>query len=86
MTGGGDMGVHVPQWPRMLKRASVCAYLELSAADLEREINAGRLPPPVVLGNGPRWSRAQIDEHLERLTGEAASDDWRKNTKLYGNG
>jgi len=81
------MGAHVPHWPRMLKRASVCAYLEISAAELEREIAGGRLPHPVLLGNGLHWSRVDIDAHLERLTGEAAvSDDWRKGTKLYASG
>lgn len=80
------MGAHVPHWPRMLKRSSVCAYLEISAAELEREIAGGRLPHPVMLGNGLHWSRVDIDAHLERLTGEAAADDWRKNTKLYANG
>lgn len=80
------MGKHVPHWPRMLKRASVCAYLELSAAELEREIIDGRLPHPVMLGNGLHWSRAEVDVYLEKLTGEAAADDWRKDTKLYGTG
>ncbi len=80
------MGKHVPHWPRMMKRATACAYLDLSAAELEREIACGRLPHPVMLGNGLHWSQADIDAHLERLTGEAAADDWRKNTKLYANG
>lgn len=80
------MTAHLPHWPRMLKKASVCAYLELSAAELEREINCGRLPHPVKLGNGLHWSRSEIDAHVERLTGEAAADDWRSQTKLYANG
>ena len=80
------MGAQLPSWPRMLKRASVCAYLEISAAELEREIIAGRLPHPVMLGNSLHWSRADIDTHMERLAGEASEDDWRKNTKLYANG
>jgi predicted DNA-binding transcriptional regulator AlpA len=70
----------------MLKKASVCAYLEISAAELEREIISGRLPHPVMLGNGLHWSRADIDAHLERLTGETGGDDWRAGTKLYANG
>jgi len=81
------VGAHVPFWPRMLKRASVCAYLEISAADLEREIAGGRLPHPIMLGSGLHWSRAEIDTHVERLTGEGeGDDDWRKATKLYANG
>lgn len=80
------MGVHVPHWPRMMKRATACAYLDLSAAEMEREIASGRLPHPVMLGNGLHWSRAEIDTYLERLTGESPDDDWRKGTKLYANG
>ena len=37
------MGAHVPFWPRMMKRATACAYLDLSAAEMEREIAPGRL-------------------------------------------
>ncbi|HWV11702.1 MAG TPA: hypothetical protein VN110_00235 [Sphingobium sp.] len=80
------MGAHVPFWPRMMKRATACAYLDLSAAEMEREIASGRLPHPVKLGNGLHWSRAEIDAYMDRLTGEGAADDWRKNTKLYANG
>lgn len=78
------MGAHVPTWPRMMKRTTACAYLDLSAAELEREIAGGRLPHPVKLGNGLHWSRSEIDTYLERLTGEAEiAEDWRKGTKLY---
>lgn len=80
------MGEHIPFWPRMMKRATACAYLDISQAEMEREIVAGRLPHPVMLGNGLHWSRAEIDAYMERLTGEGPDDDWRKNTKLYANG
>lgn len=69
---GTDMGKHVPHWPRMLKRTSVCAYLELSVAELEREIVAGRLPHPVMLGNSLHWSQVEIDAYIERMTGGAS--------------
>jgi predicted DNA-binding transcriptional regulator AlpA len=78
------MSFHAPFWPRMMKRATACAYLDLTAAELEREIAEGRLPHPVKLGNGLHWSRAEIDTYMERLTGEAEQvPDWRKETKLY---
>ena len=76
---------HIPDWPRMMRRPTACAYTDLSSAEFEREIAAGRLPAPIVLGNAPHWSRADLDAHLERLTGEAV-DDWRSRTKLYANG
>lgn len=71
-----------PHWPRMLKRTTACAYLDLSAAEFEREITAGRLPGPVMLGNTEHWSRTQLDAHLERLTGESLPD-WRRSSPLY---
>lgn len=80
------MGVSFRPWPRMMKRTTVCEYLEISAAALEREIAAGRLPQPIVLGNGEHWSAAEIEAYLGRMTGEAAVDDWRKHSKLYADG
>lgn len=77
------MGVSFRPWPRMMKRKTVCEYLEISEAALEREIVAGRLPHPIVLGNGEHWSSAEIEAYLGRMTGEAEADDWRKHAKLY---
>jgi predicted DNA-binding transcriptional regulator AlpA len=78
------MSYQAPFWPRMMKRATACAYLDLSPAELEREVAAGRLPHPLMLGNGLHWSRAEIDTYLERLSGAAeAAGDWRKKVKLY---
>lgn len=74
----------LPDWPRMMKRTTVCAYLDVSAAELEREIAAGRLPLPVKVGNADHWSRAAIDASIEKLAGESAFDDWRKGQPLYG--
>ena len=68
----------------MMKRRTAAAYLDLSIAELEREIVSGRLPHPVMLGNSLHWSRAEIDAYVERLTGvESGADDWRSKTKLY---
>lgn len=80
------MGVAFRPWPRMMKRATVCAYLEISAAEFEREIASGRLPQPVLLGNGERWSLAEIDAYMVRLSGETDGDDWRKSLPLYADG
>lgn len=73
-----------PDWPRSMKREKACAYLDLSAAEFEREIIAGRLPQPVKLGNHDHWSRAELDACIERLTGEQ-SEDWRARSPLYAN-
>ena len=71
-------------WPRMMKRRTAAAYLDLSIAELEREIVAGRLPHPVMLGNSPHWSQVEIDVYVERLTGgDSDPGDWRSKTKIY---
>lgn len=74
---------HIPDWPRMMRRATAAAYCDMSAAEFEREVTAGRLPLPVRLGNSEHWSRAAVDEALDRLTGDNAPN-WRQKSGLYG--
>lgn len=69
-------------WPRMMRRATASAYCDLSAAEFEREVSAGRLPQPVRLGNSEHWSRIAIDEMLSRLSGESLPS-WREKSPLY---
>lgn len=66
----------LPDWPRSMKRATAAAYCDMSAAEFEREVACGRLPPPFKLGNSEHWDRAAIDEDLNRIAGRSA--DWRK--------
>jgi predicted DNA-binding transcriptional regulator AlpA len=72
----------IPDWPRMLRRSTAALYLDMTAAEFEREISGGRLPMPVLFGGAERWSRAQLDEHIERLTGERVPD-WRAGNRHY---
>lgn len=72
----------IPQWPRMMRRSTAALYCDLTSAGFEREVAAGRLPLPVGLDGEDHWSREQIDESLDRLTG-AKSADWRANSPVY---
>ena len=78
------MNPRAPDWPRMMKKATLAAYLDMGGADIEREVMAGRLPHPISIGGAPHWSRAAVDASIESLTGESAHDDWRKGQPLYG--
>lgn len=71
----------LPHWPGMMRRQLAAKYCDLSVAEFEREIAAGRLPSPVKLGNTEHWSKARIDEALERIAG-SASNDWRSKLGL----
>lgn len=66
----------------MMRRSTAALYLDMTVADLEREMIEGRVPMPVMFGGELRWSRTQLDESLERLTGDA-KPDWRKKAPLY---
>ena len=68
--------------PRTMRRATAAAYLDLSTAEFEREIAAGRLPLPFRLGNAEHWSAAAIDAAIDRLAGERVTG-WREKAKLY---
>lgn len=72
----------LPHWPGMMRRALAARYCDLSVAEFEREVLAGRLPMPVQLGNSEHWAKVQLDKAVAILTGEAAND-WRKGSPLY---
>lgn len=76
------MAREYPYPPRMMLRPRAAHYCDLTLAGFEREVVAGRLPQPVMLGGQEHWSRAALDESLERIAGEAAGD-WRKDQPLY---
>jgi hypothetical protein len=53
-----------------MTRAKAAEYMSLSVAAFEREVAAGRFPPPISLGKQERWCRAQLDKALLVLAGE----------------
>ena len=74
-----------PDWSRMMRRAQAAAYCGLTVNEFEREVAVGRLPMPVNFAGKESWSRVQIDECLDRMTGEKMPD-WRARAKLYNAG
>ncbi|GLT02275.1 hypothetical protein GCM10007897_36810 [Sphingobium jiangsuense] len=75
---------HIPDWPRLMSKATLARYLDITPTELEREVMQGRLPMPVKVGSRDHWSRSAVDASVETLTGERL-DDWRKDQPLYGN-
>jgi hypothetical protein len=66
----------------MMTRARAAHYCDLPEAEFEREVAAGTLPPPILLGRKPHWSRKDLDERLDMLAGGDAPD-WRANSNFY---
>lgn len=66
----------IQAWPGMMRRTLAAQYCDLSVAEFEREVAAGRLPMPVKLGNNEHWSKARVDEALDAIAG-GATNDWR---------
>ena len=56
--------------PAAMIRRRAAAYCDLSEAEFEREVAAGRLPAPFMVGRSKHWSRAQMDKALLVLAGE----------------
>lgn len=76
----------LPSWPKMMRRATAAAYLDLTEALFTQEVNAGRLPPPVLFAGKEAWAQVQIDRVLDMITGDSPpASDWRRNSKLYEN-
>lgn len=74
----------MPTWPRMMKRATAAAFCDLSEAEFEREVAAGRLPMPIPgrFGNAPHWSQQHLLDALAKIEGTAAND-WRSTARHY---
>ncbi len=77
--------LEMPHWPRMMKRATAARYCDMSEAAFEREITAGRLPSPVMLGGREHWCIKALDRALDSITGADAEPDYLKELKArYG--
>lgn len=76
------MAREYPYPPRMMLKARAAHYCDVSENQFSREVAAGTLPPPVLLGGKEHWSRVALDEYLSRLAGESVGD-WRKGQPLY---
>jgi hypothetical protein len=72
--------VAAPDWPAMMRRPWAAAYCCLTVPEFEREVAAGRLSAPVMLGGAESWSRAQLDEDLAGILGRraVAANDWER--------
>ncbi len=74
----------LPDWPRLMRKATAALYLDLSAPEFDREVSSGRLPSPIILGKTEHWSRIALDERIAEMVGESVRKrDWRKDQPLY---
>lgn len=73
------------RWPRMMKRKTAAAYLDMSEAAFEREIVSGRLPAGIMFGGREHWRKDAIDAAIERLGGGTDDPDYLREWKeKYG--
>ena len=52
--------------PALLDNRAVAALLSCSVRHVERQRDAGKMPPPVRLGRLVRWRRTALDDWVER--------------------
>lgn len=69
-------------WPRLMKRSTAAKCCEMSEAAFEREVIAGRLPQPIMIGGAEHWSLAQIDAAIENMVG-SEKRDWRSSMPMH---
>jgi predicted DNA-binding transcriptional regulator AlpA len=75
----------VTRWPRMMKRKTAAEYVDMSESAFEREVMAGRLPCPIMLGGREHWCQLALDRALAQLTGSDELPDWEKEfQRRYG--
>lgn len=64
------------RWGGVLDRDDLCEYLKASWPSIAKEIERGRIPPPIHLAGRNKWRKDDIDRALANLTGEGVSP-WR---------
>jgi hypothetical protein len=65
--------MNAPFWPGMMSRKTAIAYLDVSEAEFDREIAAGRLPEGVTFGGKPHWRKDTLDRALAVIAGEVTT-------------
>jgi len=68
--------------PLLLTVVDVAETLATSVKTVRRMDLAGRLPPPVRVGRGLRWRRAELHDWV--VAGCPARDEWTWNTSCNG--
>lgn len=66
----------LPDWPRLMKRATAARYCDMAPNKFLAEVACGRLPLPVRIGGEDHWDRTAIDEDINRLSGRSLG--WEK--------
>lgn len=62
------------RWPAMMRRKTAAEFCDLSEAAFMREVAAGRLPPPAMLGGTEHWRTEALNKALAVLCGEREDD------------
>lgn len=75
-------GKRAPDWPRLMTKTTLAMYLDITPAEVEKEVVAGRLPMPVRIGSRDHWSRTAVDASVDHISGERVND-WRAGQPLY---
>jgi predicted DNA-binding transcriptional regulator AlpA len=65
------------RWPAMMKRKTAAEYLDTSEAAFEREVSAGRLPAPIMLGKREHWCKDALDAAIAILSGDTPEPSYR---------
>lgn len=60
--------------PALMLRKTAAKYLDMSEAAFEREVFAGRLPAPLMIGGRDHWRKDAIDAAIARLDGYDPTD------------
>lgn len=51
---------------KLMSSQTLCSYLDRSLSSINRDVEQGRLPPPIKLGRNRYWSCEDVDAYLEQ--------------------
>ena len=75
MSGPVETDQHIRPWPAQMRAETAAAYLdEASTSSFLRSVGTLYPEPKMLPTKGKRWLRADLDEALDRLHGQAGDE------------
>lgn len=62
-------------WPQLMRKSTVAAYIDTSPQSVDRWVEAGQLPKAKIINGVKRWDRDEIDKTWGRKVIRSADPD-----------
>ena len=79
-------GIGLAEWAdqNLITKGDLAHVFDVTERTIQRMVDRGELPPPVVLGKRVRWILARVKAHIEERAERAAKKAAKRTDKIGG--